>query len=105
MIIHMDNKTGSKIAYHITDRKIEYIALAAMGYENKRIAEILCVQETAVKQMLRELFIELNGVDRASMIDNAREYGIFTNEIKHKAAAKYNITLPISYEERFAVSK
>ena len=59
MIINMNKKTGIKIAYHITDRKIEYIALAVIGFSNKRIAEILNVEETTVKQVLGELFVEL----------------------------------------------
>ena len=64
MIIHMNKKTGIKIAYHITDRKIEYIALAVIGFSNKRIAEILNVEEKTVKQVLGELFIFKRIVDK-----------------------------------------
>ena len=105
MIIHMNTNIGIKIEYHFTERKIEYISLTAIGLTNGRIAEILCVEETTVKKTLEELFTILNAVDRTSMVDNAREYGIFTDEIKHKVADKYNIKLPIAYEERFAVLK
>ena len=97
--------TGINTKYNFTDRRIEYIALASMGFSNKRIAEILNVEETTVKKTFEELFAVLSAVDRTSMVDNARELKIFNDEIKHIVADKYDIILPITYEERFAVSK
>lgn len=103
MIINMN--TGINIKYNFTYRRIEYIALASMGFTNKKIAEILNVEETTVKKTFEELFAILGAVDRTSMVDNARELKVLDNEIKHRIADKYDIILPISHEERFAVSK
>ena len=97
--------TGINIKYNFTYRRIEYIALASMGFTNKKIAEILNVEETTVKKTFEELFVILSAVDRTSMVDNARELKVFDDEIKHRIADKYDIKLPISHEERFAVSQ
>ena len=97
----MKNKSGNNIYYHFTDRQIEYLALTSMGFVNKKIASILCTEETTVKKILEELFVKLNAVDRTSMVDNARVYGILTDKTKYKVANKYNINLPITKEERY----
>lgn len=98
--IRMNNRSGNNIDCHFTDRQIEYLALTSMGFANKKIASLLYVEETTVKKTLEELFVKLNAVDRASMVDNAREYGVLTDEIKYKVADKYNVHLPIAKEER-----
>ena len=91
--------------YHLTDRLVEYLSLTAMGFSNDKIAEILCVEKTTVKKSLEEMFLKFHAVDRTSMVDIAREYGILTNEIKYHIALKYNIHLPFKDEERYISAK
>ena len=96
----MDKSSIIIIEYDFTEIKIECIALVSMGISNKRAAKILHVTVSYIKKILEELFLVLHGVDRTSMVEQAREYGIFTNEIRHRTAAKYNIKLPITRAER-----
>ena len=40
----------------LTPREIEYLALAALGFKNLQIAEILVVTQSTVKKMLESIF-------------------------------------------------
>lgn len=48
----------------LTPREIEYLALAALGFKNLQIAEILVVTQSTVKKMLESIFSKLNAKDR-----------------------------------------
>lgn len=47
----------------LTPREIEYLALAALGFKNLQIAEILVVTQSTVKKMLESIFSKLNAKD------------------------------------------
>ncbi len=52
----------------LTPREIEYLALAALGFKNLQIAEILVVTQSTVKKMLESIFSKLNAKDRTHAV-------------------------------------
>ena len=58
----------SRNKYNLSKRKLEYLSLAALGFRNFQIANILNVSESTVKKTLEEVFKILNAKDRTNAV-------------------------------------
>ena len=85
----------------LTERQKEYLVLAAFGFSNTKIADILCVEECTVRKSLEAIFDRIGAVDRGSMINLAWILDILDLHIENQIAQKYNIVVPIEYTDRY----
>ena len=70
------------LRHHIlTQREIEYLSLAALGYKNKQISKILFVSYSAVKKTFETVYRKLSAKDRANAVAEAFVLGILTTRI------------------------
>lgn len=83
----------------LTNRLVEYLVLAALGFGNSKIAKILCVEISTVKKSFEAIFKKIHAVNRASMIDIGWTHGIINNSVKHQIINKYHINYPIKRHE------
>ncbi len=60
----------------LSERKLEYLSLAALGFRNFQIANILNVSESTVKKTFEEVFKILNAKDRTNAVTIGFIYGI-----------------------------
>ena len=75
----------------LTKREIEYLSMAALGFKNWRIAEILSVTRSTVKKTLENIYKELNAKDRANAVTLAFIAKIITSESLAEIEKKYNL--------------
>jgi len=61
----------------LSDRELSVLRLVATGHTNKRIADILCVSEDAVKARLKNVMAKLGALDRTHAVTLARNRGFF----------------------------
>ncbi len=61
----------------LSDRELSVLRLVATGHTNKRIADILCVSEDAVKARLKNVMTKLGAHDRTHAVTLARHRGFF----------------------------
>jgi DNA-binding NarL/FixJ family response regulator len=61
----------------LSDRELSVLRLVATGHTNKRIADILCVSEDAVKARLKNVMTKLGAHDRTHAVTLARNRGFF----------------------------
>ena len=92
---------GHDISCVLTNRLIEYLVLASMGYTNVEISKILCVTQSTVKKSFEDIFKKIRAVNKAHMVDIAWTHGILNNEIKYRLVNKYNIQGPKRYKKKF----
>ncbi|WP_445147469.1 response regulator transcription factor [Dyella sp. Tek66A03] len=59
----------------LSDREVSVLRLVAIGYTNKRIADVLCVSEDAVKARLKNIMAKLDALDRTHAVTLARNRG------------------------------
>jgi DNA-binding NarL/FixJ family response regulator len=60
----------------LTPRQLQILPLLAEGMPNKRIADVLHVEEGTVKQHLKDLFKRLNARNRTQAVQEARRLGL-----------------------------
>ncbi len=75
----------------LTDREIEYLSLASLGFKNKEIAQILSVSIGAVKKTLEIIFQKVHAKDRTNAVTIAFLHDIINIEILSFIAKKYGI--------------
>ena len=61
----------------LSDRELSVLRLVATGHTNKRIADILCVSEDAIKARLKSIMTKLGALDRTHAVTIARHRGFF----------------------------
>ena len=99
---------NSRILRHniLTQREIEYLSLAALGYKNKQIAKILFVSYSAVKKTFETVYRKLSAKDRANAVAEAFVLGILTPRILTDIYAKYNNTFQLdTYDNKNSLLK
>ena len=67
--------------YILTRREIEYLALAALGCENLKIAATLVVSRSTVKKTLENVFRKLKARNRTHAVSKAFTLGILTPQL------------------------
>ena len=75
----------------LTNRKLEYLSLIALGFKNKRIAETLFVSKSTVKKTIENIFKDLNAKDRANAVAIAFVHNIINAEFLTRIADKYKL--------------
>lgn len=75
----------------LTNREIEYLSLASLGYKNKEIARVLSVSLGAVKKTLELIFQKMHASDRANAVTIAFLQNIINFETLNYVAHKFNI--------------
>jgi DNA-binding NarL/FixJ family response regulator len=75
-------EVAGEIASHawsemLSDRELSVLRLVATGHTNKRIADILCVSEDAIKARLKSIATKLGALDRTHAVTIARNRGFF----------------------------
>ena len=75
----------------LTQRKIEHIVLAALGFTNNEIAKTLFISKSTVKKTFEDIFKKLNAKDRTNLVHKAWTNGILSNKIEQEIINKYNI--------------
>ena len=75
----------------LTQRKIEHIVLAALGFTNNEIAKTLFISKSTVKKTFEDIFKKLNAKDRTNLVHKAWINGILSNKIGQEIINKYNI--------------
>lgn len=74
-------KKACKSKRILTEREIEYLSLAGLGYKNCQIASILYVSPSTVKKTLELIFRKINAKDRANAVAIAFMHNILNTEI------------------------
>lgn len=89
------NSLHDSIAYSkkciLTNREIEYLALASLGYKNIEIAGILSVSLGAVKKTLEVIYQKIHAKDRTNAVTIAFLHDIINIEILNFMAHKFGI--------------
>ena len=75
----------------LTNREIEYLALASLGYKNIEIAGILSVSLGAVKKTLEVIYQKIHAKDRTNAVTIAFLHDIINIEILNFMAHKFGI--------------
>lgn len=75
----------------LTPREIEYLALAALGFKNLQIAEILVVTQSTVKKMLESIFSKLNAKDRTHAVTICFLHELLSGSYLNEIISKYNL--------------
>ena len=75
----------------LTPREIEYLALAALGFKNLQIAEILVVTQSTVKKMLESIFSKLNAKDRTHPVTICFLHELLSGSYLNEIISKYNL--------------
>ena len=75
----------------LTQRKIEHIVLAASGFTNQEIAQILFISKSTVKKTFEDIFKKLNVRDRANLVHKAWALGLLDSNIEKQILIRYNI--------------
>lgn len=75
----------------LTCREVEYLALAALGYHNYQIAQILYVSFSTVRKTLEKIFFKLHAMDRANAVAIAFVHRILSAEILTQVIRYYDI--------------
>ncbi len=83
------NKVISKCL--LTNREIEYLSLAALGYKNTLIAEILTVTRSTAKKTFETIFRKLQARDRTHAVTIAFIHKILSVEVLNEIQEKYNL--------------
>ncbi len=85
----------------LTNRLIEYLVLASIGYTNAEIGKILCVTKSTVKKSFEDIFNKIGAVNKANMVDIAWTHGILNNDIKYQIVKKYDIKRPKGHKKKY----
>ena len=91
--MEVEERSAAIGALSLTAREIEYISLAAIGFKNIEIADILSVTNSTVKKTLEEIYRKLNAKDRANAVSIAYQHKIITGQIIAKIIFKYQIII------------
>ena len=75
----------------LTPREIEYLALAALGFKNLQIAEILVVTQSTVKKMLESIFSKLNSKERTHAVTICYLHELLSGSYLNEIISKYNL--------------
>ena len=75
----------------LTSREVKYLALAALGYHNYQIAQILYVSFYTVRKTLEKIFSKLHTIDRANAVAIAFIHKILSAEILMQIIKYYDI--------------
>ena len=75
----------------LTPREIEYLALAALGFKNLQIAEILVVTQSTVKKMLESIFYKFNAKDRTHAVTICFLHELLSGSYLNEIISKYNL--------------
>lgn len=88
LILDLPTDTNENI---LTPREIEYLALAALGFKNLQIAEILVVTQSTVKKMLESIFSKLNAKDRTHAVTICFLHELLSGSYLNEIISKYNL--------------
>ena len=75
----------------LTQRKMEHIVLAALGYTNQEIAETLYISKSTVKKTFEDIFKKLDAKDRTNLVHKAWALGVLNSSVEKSILKKYNI--------------
>ena len=81
----------------LTNREIEYLSLAALGYPNPMIAKILTVTRSTVKKTFETVFRKLSARARTQAVTIAFIHQILSEKVLSEIRDKYNLN---SHSER-----
>lgn len=70
---------------------MECLALIALGFTNKEIAEILFVTLSTIKAHTGSIIKRLNAKDRTNAVYIAMKFGILTNRLEEEIIKKYKL--------------
>ena len=83
----------------LTQRKLEYLQLVAIGLSNEDIATTLFVSVSTVKTTLEALFKTLNAVNRADAVSIATAHHLFPEDYRESIVQKYPIAKKIYFQK------
>ena len=90
----LKNKTSIIILNNqrrLTNRETEYLSLAAMGFKNREIANILFVSISTVKKAFEIIFRKLSAKDRAHAVTIAFIHKLLNAHILTNVSEKYKL--------------
>ena len=88
-----DTLYAASEAVILTAREIEYLSLAALGFKNFEIADLLSVTNSTVKKTLEHIFEKLNALNRTNAVAIALVHKIITLKNLSDIALKYNVSI------------
>ena len=88
-----DTLYAASEAVILTAREIEYLSLAALGFKNFEIADLLSVTNSTVKKTLENIFEKLNALNRTNAVAIALVHKIITPKNLSEIALKYNVPI------------
>lgn len=83
----------------LTKRQLECLALAAFGFKNIEIGEILIISESTAKKTLEESYKRLKTNNRTNAVTLGFAYGILNMEILNQIFIKFNLKERLFKEE------
>lgn len=78
----------------LSDREIECLALASLGYTNGKIGEIIMISEGMAKKNLADVFNKFSVKDRTSAVTIAFIHNILNITVLNEIIVKYNLDPP-----------
>ena len=88
-----DTLYAASEAVILTAREIEYLSLAALGFKNFEIADLLSVTNSTVKKTLEHIFEKLNALNRTNAVAIALVHKIITPKNLSDIALKYKVSI------------
>ena len=87
--MEVEERSAAIGALSLTAREIEYISLAAIGFKNIEIADILSVTNSTVKKTLETVFSKLQARNRTNAVTVAFVHEIITPQKLVEISLKY----------------
>ena len=85
----------------LTKRQLECLALAAFGFKNGEIGEILIVSESTAKKTLEESYKRLKTNNRTNAVTLGFAYGILSMEILNQIFIKFNLKDKLQKQDEY----
>ena len=87
------NFKDNKNKYILTPRQLEYLTLAALGFNNYKISKLLFVSKSTVKKMLEEIFRRLKAKDRTNAVAIALIHKLISTKFYQEMSNIYSLKL------------
>lgn len=87
------NFKDNKNKYILTPRQLEYLTLAALGFNNYEISKLLFVSKSTVKKMLEEIFRRLKAKDRTNAVAIALIHKLISTKFYQEMSNIYSLKL------------